>query len=87
MSIVVYWLDRYECKMGWLEFTDGQLTEALACAEKKRKAGLSHVCISSELDDQVGKPGVSSVEDGKTPDGFDYEWSKQHRGGPPAPKT
>ena len=29
----------------------------------------------------VGLVGVSAVEDGKTPDGFDYQWSKAGRAG------
>ena len=29
----------------------------------------------------VGPIGVSAVEDGKTPDGHDYEWSKAGRAG------
>ena len=30
----------------------------------------------------VGPVGVSAVEDGKTPDGVDYQWSKAGRAGP-----
>jgi hypothetical protein len=29
----------------------------------------------------VGPVGVSAVEDGKTPDGVDYQWSKAGRAG------
>jgi len=29
----------------------------------------------------VGKPGVAAVENGKTPDGHDYDWSKATRAG------
>lgn len=47
---------------------------------------VAFVSMSSEHPDCIGSPGVDSVEDGKTPDGHDYEWTKQHRGGPPLPK-
>lgn len=40
---------------------------------------MRHVTISSELSSNIGKPGVDSVLDGKTPDGEDYEWDKAHR--------
>ena len=86
MSIVVFWIDEHEQKTSHKKFTDAELSLALKTAEDRRKSGYSHVCISSEMDNQVGKSGVSSVEDGKTPDGLDYEWSKQHRGGPPLSK-
>ncbi len=92
MSIVVFWID--ECETDSLApsiywesrfkvFDDSALGEALAFAEKTRKCGHRHVTISTELSGCVGKSGVSSVQDGKTPDGHEYEWSKQHRGGPP----
>lgn len=96
MSIVVFWLESRindDCMLPHMtveslykKFDDSQLSEALTFAEVRRKQGHNHVVISSEMDNQVGKSGVSSVEDGKTPDGFDYEWSKQHRGGPPLSK-
>lgn len=86
MSIVVFWIDEYEIKTQSKMFSDDEFMLALSKAENLRKSGYKHVTISSELGDCVGKPGVSSVEDGKTPDGLDYEWSKQHRGGPPLSK-
>lgn len=92
MSIVVFWLHEYiedDTMLPYLaadpcfkKFKDIELSAALAFAEQQRKAGHSHVTISSELSNHVGKAGVTSVEEGKTPDGEDYEWSKQHRGGP-----
>lgn len=84
MSIAVLWI---EVSGSWSAnaklFKSSELGEALKFAEVQRKAGMNHVTISSELEDLVGKPGVSSIEDGKTPDGHDYEWSKQHRGAGP----
>jgi len=91
MSIIVFWLDEYETdslaptievESQHRQFKDTELSQALAFAEQKRNDGKKHVTISSELGDCVGKPGVSAVENGKTPDGHDYEWSKKHRGNP-----
>ena len=80
MSIVVYY------KIGAVApfsetFLDSELAIALARVEVLRKDGARHVCISSEMEASIGKPGVTSVEDGKTPDGEVYDWSKQHRAG------
>lgn len=88
MSYVVYWLDcgddgyAPEPVVGHEEFTDLQMTEALAFMQRLRNAGMRHVTFSAENPNSVGKAGVDSVVDGKTPDGHDYEWSKQHRGHP-----
>lgn len=67
-------------------FADTELSEALRFAEACRKSGFTHVSICTELANSVGKPGVSSVENGKTPDGHDYEWTKKQRGARPASK-
>jgi len=85
MAIVVYWLEHAgdggpaRCE----EFSSEQLMQALARAEALRKLGHAHVCISTELDDHVGRAGVAAVEQGKTPDGQAYEWSKAGRAGKP----
>ncbi len=83
LGIVVYWLEgEGEAATPVCEFFGGQaLTQALACAEERRRQGHRHVSISTELDDHVGKPGVSAVEGGRTPDGEVYEWSKAGRAG------
>lgn len=84
MGIVVYWLQSAAegpLEAGFLAFGSQALTEALACAEALRKAGHRHVCISTELEDHVGAPGVAAVEGGRTPDGEAYEWSKAGRAG------
>jgi len=83
VGIVVYWLDgegeaaEPVCQF----FGSTELTQALACAEGMRRAGHRHVSISTELDGSVGRPGVSAVEGGRTPDGEAYEWSKAGRAG------
>lgn len=83
MSIVVYWLEgEGDAALPVCEFFGSQaLTQALAWAEGLRRAGHRHVSISTELDDSVGRPGVSAVEGGRTPDGEVYEWSKAGRAG------
>ncbi|MFN3302829.1 MAG: hypothetical protein ACK44A_03825 [Roseateles sp.] len=80
---MVYWLEgEGEAALPVCQGFDGKaLTEALACAEAQRRAGHRHVCISTELDAQVGAAGVAAVEGGRTPDGQAYEWSKAGRAG------
>jgi hypothetical protein len=63
-------------------FTQGDLLkQGMEAAEWFRKNGHSHVSISYENENLVGKPGVAAVENGKTPDGEAYEWSKAGRAG------
>lgn len=85
MGIVVYWLDRQgDADVAACErFGSAELTQALACAEQRRRQGHRHVSISTELDESVGAPGVAAVEAGRTPDGEAYEWSKAGRAGKP----
>lgn len=59
------------------------LTNALEIIKEKRNAGYSFVTMVAEDPNQVGKPGVDAVVDGKTPDGEVYEWSKAGRAGKP----
>ena len=59
------------------------LTKALELVKAKREAGCSFVTMVAEDPNQVGKPGVDAVENGKTPDGQVYEWSKAGRAGKP----
>lgn len=83
LGIVVYWLEGQgdaacpACEV----FGSAELTQALACAEARRREGHRHVSISTELDESVGRPGVAAVEGGRTPDGEAYEWSKAGRAG------
>lgn len=83
MSIIVYWMVDTPTESDYKSFFDNQLTEAMKFAEAKRKEGFHHISISTEFAGSVGKPGVTSVENGKTPDGFIYDWSKAHRAGAP----
>jgi len=79
MSIAVFWIDEVmEAQHQY--FADADFVKALKVVEEKRKMGYEHVCMSTQLAGNIGKPGVSSVENGKTPDGHNYEWSKKHRG-------
>ncbi len=76
MSYVVFWLQQDEPTHQ--KFTDLQMTEALAFANRKRnEADVTHVVMSSQVDGQVGGRGVDAVEDGKLPDGTDYTWKKR----------
>lgn len=95
MSIVVYYLQHESAteaaqhEAGVSVFTphcksynDKELSLALAECERLRKLeGVSHVTLSSEMSDMVGKAGVTAIIDGKTPDGHVYDWSKAGRAG------
>lgn len=85
MSIVVYWLEP-DGRAGHEALGASQLVDALRLAEQRRAQGMRHVCLSSELPDSVGAPGVDAVEGGRLPDGHRYEFDKRHRGAGPRPK-
>jgi hypothetical protein len=82
MSIVVYWLAEDGAPV-CRQFEPSELAQALRHSESLRAAGLRHVCISSELPDQVGQAGVTAVEGGRLPGGADYTFNKRHRGAGP----
>lgn len=89
MSIVVFYLHNTEpegqpplwqpeCQA----YTDKEMGNALAaCQTLRADPRNAHVCISSELREMVGTMGVSAVENGRTPDGEVYDWSKAGRAG------
>jgi hypothetical protein len=79
----VYWTDFRGASNG-LEIDD--LVKALAFTEDVRKRGATFITMASENPNQVGKSGVASIEEGKTPQGTDYTWSKQGRAGKPKRK-
>lgn len=89
MSIVVYYLrndqpegEQPQWQPQCLPFTDAQMSEALKqCQALRGDPRHAHVTISSELRDMVGPVGVAAVENGQTPDGHSYEWSKAGRAG------
>lgn len=64
-------------------FEDAEFMEAMKLMEILRNEGFTHVCMSTELAGSIGKPGVDTVHEGKTPDGHEYDWSKKHRGAGP----
>ncbi len=55
------------------------LNEALQYTEQFRKLGMIFVTMVSENPNSVGKLGVDSVVDGRTPDGVAYTWNKASR--------
>ena len=76
----IYWTDDVNQVHGQ-EATE--LVQALQITKDKRDAGYSFVTMVSENTQHVGKPGVDTIVDGKTPDGEDYDWSKAGRAGRP----
>lgn len=55
------------------------LHKALYHTEGFRLLGMTFVTMVAEDPDQVGKPGVDEVKDGKCPDGIAYDWNKSSR--------
>jgi hypothetical protein len=59
------------------------LGEALKFVEELRKDAVANeftfITMVGENQNQVGKAGVDSVVDGKTPDGVDYTWNMSAR--------
>lgn len=60
-----------------------ELVAALRITQEMRDAGYTFVTMASENPDHVGKAGVDTIADGKTPDGHAYDWSKAGRAGKP----
>ena len=88
MSIVVFWLDPAEAAVPDAaahheSFAADALNAALSRMEVLRRAGMVHVTLSTDFAAHVGKPGVDAVQDGRTPDGQAYQWSKAGRAGAP----
>lgn len=82
MSIVVFFIAP-EGATRSQAFGKSDLSAALAFSKARRDEGCRHVCISSELEESVGKPGVDQVEGGRLPDGYPYDFDKRHRGAGP----
>ena len=91
MSIVVYYLrvSASPSQAHDLIFTPccenffgTEMIMALArIGELRKQADVRHVVMSSEPVEMVGKLGVDSIVDGRTPDGHVYDWSKAGRAG------
>lgn len=87
MSICIFWLEldsgNGELTACHRVFGDKEFNPALSfCKEIRTQTDrpevvVSHVTMSTELSDMVGKAGVDSVENGKTPDGVEYSWTKR----------
>ena len=79
-TFTVYWM--YKALVpNSLQFED--MGKALAWMADLRKRAttdqLSAITMCSEMTAHVGKVGVDSVVDGKTPDGHVYDWNKDSR--------
>lgn len=78
--IVIFHLD-LEGQPQAEKYFDNEFSIAMKAVESLRKLGHTHVTMSNEPSNMVGKMGVTAVENGKTPDGEVYEWSKAGRAG------
>jgi hypothetical protein len=76
----IYWTDADSQVHGQ---ETAEIVQALQITKEKRDAGHTFVTMVSENTQHVGKPGVDTIADGKTPDGEDYDWSKAGRAGRP----
>ena len=81
---MVYWIE--EIDGTWFPQSEfcapNEMTRALQVMDNLRKHGhVQFVTMASQNSNSVGKPGVDAVENGKTPDGQFYEWSKAGRAG------
>ena len=79
-TFTVYWMYK-SLVPNALQFSD--MSKALAwmadLRDRAKTEPFSAVTMCSEMSNHVGKPGVDSVEDGKTPDGQVYDWNKSSR--------
>jgi hypothetical protein len=57
------------------------LKQALDSCERLRGLNYRMVTMVAVDSNQVGLPGVAGVENGKLPDGSDYDWTKTDRVG------
>lgn len=59
-------------------FDSNSMTKALIFMEELRKRdNVQFVTMACQNSNSVGKPGVDTVADGKTPDGVPYTWVKR----------
>lgn len=76
----IYWTDHNNQVHGE---EASEIVQALQITKEKRDAGYTFVTMANENPQHVGKQGVDTIVDGKTPDGEDYDWSKAGRAGKP----
>jgi hypothetical protein len=87
-GFMVFWM-REDSVLGDLHirasarhFEMNEMSAALKFMESLRNEGQAQfVTMVSQNANSVGKPGVASIVDGKTPDGEVYDWSKAGRAG------
>lgn len=77
MSILIYYLSPEDMVVHGVLYEDAQFSEATGLLKSLRDAGMRHVGMSNEPANMVGKLGVTSVENGVTPDGHIYDWKKR----------
>jgi hypothetical protein len=76
-NIIIFYIHPESGAPDYVSLKETDLLLALPTADSLRRAGKLHVIISTNFSDSVTKPGVDSVEDGKTPDGVEYTWMKR----------
>lgn len=87
MSIVVFWLEKDKDSAipvaCFKNFDEKELLKALSACEDLRNQKdrpwitISHVVMQPEMTAMIGKPGVDTIANGKTPDGVEYSWIKR----------
>lgn len=82
-GFAVYWMDVFDggsihCRVySKPHHADPMMSALNEMAELRKTAGVEFVSMVSQNGDSVGKPGVDSIVDGKTPDGVEYSWTKR----------
>lgn len=85
-GFMVFWMQAEASDHGWkphaMHFEMSEMSAALRYMETLRtSASNQFVTMVSQNANSVGKPGVASIVDGKTPAGEVYDWSKAGRAG------
>lgn len=79
-SYVVFWMQHGQAMcISDIESLSATLRITKEVRDGAYGDGCTHVTMSCENIDQVGKMGVDAVVDGKTPDGHVYDWNKSSR--------
>jgi len=71
----VYWTNPYTDESFGESFD--VMIDAIKACETYRQSGKTFVTMVQENPNQVGKMGVDSIINGKTPDGENYDWKKR----------